>query len=174
MSDVPAYLVDTLRGLAGADNVTNATALLIDAQDGLRVINEPEQIAYLEWASCHVSDGVKRLLSELQPGMTEHEAVALLALERHAAVVPLDADRWAAREIRPAFTLRQNDRARRHVHHGLRHLGRADVSRRLPRRGRERAAASRSATTSTAWSRPISRQSRSGSRRSASARPAAR
>ena len=78
MSDMPAYIVDTIREACGADNVVNATGLLIDAQDGLRVINEPEQIAYLEWAASHVSDGVRRLLWELQPGMTEHDAVALL------------------------------------------------------------------------------------------------
>jgi len=78
MSDTPAYIVDTLRGLAGAKNVVNGTHVLIDSQDGLRVINEPEQIAYLEWAACHVSEGVKRLIRELRPGMTEHEAVSLL------------------------------------------------------------------------------------------------
>jgi Xaa-Pro aminopeptidase len=78
MTDVPAYLVDTIRGTAGSGNVTNETGLLIDSQSGLRVINEPEQIAYLEWAACHVSDGVQRLLQELRPGMTEHDAVALL------------------------------------------------------------------------------------------------
>ncbi len=78
MTDVPAYIVDTVRGMCGPDRVTNATGLLIDAQDGLRVINEPEQIAYLEWAACHVSNGVRRLLWDLRPGMSEHDAVALL------------------------------------------------------------------------------------------------
>ena len=78
MSDVPAYIVDTVRATCGADNVSNVTGLLNDAQGGLRVINEPEQIAYLEWAACHVSDGVRRLLFNLEPGMTEHEAVSLL------------------------------------------------------------------------------------------------
>src|SRR5689334_247503 len=78
MSDAPAYVVDTLRDLARPENVVNATPLLNDAQDGLRVVNEPEQIAYLEWAACHVSEGVKRLIRELRPGMTEHEAVSLL------------------------------------------------------------------------------------------------
>ena len=78
MTDVPAYIVDTVRQLAGAAHVDNATRLLIDPQDGLRVINELEQLAYLEWAACHVSDGVKRLLRNVRPGMTEHEAVALL------------------------------------------------------------------------------------------------
>jgi Xaa-Pro aminopeptidase len=79
MSDLPAYLVDALRGIVGASgSVENATDLLIDAAGGLRVINEVEQLAAFEWASCHTSQGVRRLLHGLRPGMTEHEAVALL------------------------------------------------------------------------------------------------
>lgn len=58
--------------------MTNAAGLLIDAQDGLRVINEADQLAYLEWAACHVSEGVKRLIEGLEPGLTEHNAVRLL------------------------------------------------------------------------------------------------
>lgn len=77
-SDVPSYLVDQMRSLAGPGNVTNATDLLIDAQDGLRVINEVEQLAMLEWAACQTSGGVKQLLFGLRPGMTEQQAVALL------------------------------------------------------------------------------------------------
>ena len=56
-----------------------ATDLLIDAADGLRVINEVEQLAALEYAACQTSDGVRRLLTGLVPGMTEREAVRLLA-----------------------------------------------------------------------------------------------
>ena len=79
MSDLPAYLVDELRILVGASgSVENATDLLIDAADGLRVINEVEQFAAFEWASCHTSQGVRRLLRGLRPGMTEREAVRLL------------------------------------------------------------------------------------------------
>ena len=79
MSDLPAYLVDELRDLVGPSGaVENATDLLIDAGDGLRVINELEQLAAFEWASCQTSGGVKRLLNGLRPGMTEREAVALL------------------------------------------------------------------------------------------------
>jgi len=78
-SDVPAYLVDELRGLvASRGSVENATGLLIDPADGLRVINEVEQLAAFEWASCHTSQGVRNLLRELEPGMTEQEAVRLL------------------------------------------------------------------------------------------------
>ena len=79
MSDLPAYLVDELRVLAGpTGTVENATDILIDAADGLRVINEVEQLAALEWASCHTSQGVRHLLHGLRPGMTERQAVSLL------------------------------------------------------------------------------------------------
>jgi hypothetical protein len=78
-SDLPAYLVDELRRLAGqGGTVENATDILIDAADGLRVINEVEQLAAFEWASCHTSQGVRQLLHGLRPGMTERQAVALL------------------------------------------------------------------------------------------------
>ena len=79
MSDLPAYLVDTLRDATGdVSLVRNATGLLVDAADGMRVINEVEQLAMLEWAACQTSEGVRRLLFGLRPGMTEQEAVALL------------------------------------------------------------------------------------------------
>jgi hypothetical protein len=78
-SDVPAYLVDELRRLAGTTGaVENATDLLIDAADGLRVINEVEQLAFLEHAASRTSRGVRDLLIGLRPGMTEREAVGLL------------------------------------------------------------------------------------------------
>ncbi len=49
---MPAYLVDALRASVGASgSVENATGLLIDAGDGLRVINEVEQLAAFEWAA---------------------------------------------------------------------------------------------------------------------------
>ena len=77
--EAPAFIVDELRRLTGpAGLVENATGLLIDAADGLRVINEVEQLAAFEYAACQTSDGVRRLLFGLRPGMTESEAVRLL------------------------------------------------------------------------------------------------
>ena len=77
--DIPSFLADALRETVGSGgSVVNAVDLLIDPASGLRVINEIEQIAYFEHASCVTSSGVRRLLGELQPGMTEQEAVALL------------------------------------------------------------------------------------------------
>ena len=78
--DAPAYLVDELRSLVGASGaVVNATGLLIDAATGLRVVNEVEQLAFMESAACRTSTGVLRLLRGLRPGLSEREAVALLA-----------------------------------------------------------------------------------------------
>ncbi len=77
--EAPAFLVDAIRALTGPNGIVhNATGLLIDAADGLRVINEAEQLAAFEYAACQTSQGVSNLLFGLRPGMTEREAVRLL------------------------------------------------------------------------------------------------
>jgi hypothetical protein len=77
--EVPAFIVDELRRLTGSGGlVENANDLLVDPQDGLRVINDVDQVAAFEHASTRTSSGVRRLLEGLRPGMTEGEAVALL------------------------------------------------------------------------------------------------
>jgi hypothetical protein len=76
--EVPAYLVDALRGMAARGIVENAGHLLTDPGDGLRVINEVEQLAAFEYAACRTSQGVRQLLFGLRPGMRESEAVGLL------------------------------------------------------------------------------------------------
>ncbi len=73
--DVPAFIADALRSLAGEDRVRNATHLFMDAVDGLRVVNEAAQLAAFEYAACHTSSGVRRLVENLRPGLGEHEAV---------------------------------------------------------------------------------------------------
>jgi hypothetical protein len=77
--EAPSFLVDALRTLVGPSGlVENATDLLVDTADGLRVINEPAQIAAFEHASCETSNGIRDLLFGLRPGLREREAVALL------------------------------------------------------------------------------------------------
>jgi hypothetical protein len=77
--EAPSYLVDEARRLVGeAGVVANAASLVIDPGDGLRVINEPDQLAAFEFASCRTSQGVRNVLFGLRPGMTEREAVRLL------------------------------------------------------------------------------------------------
>ncbi len=77
--DLPSFLADQLRATAGPTGaVANVVDLLIDPADGLRVINEVDQLAAFEYAACQTSQGVRRLLFGLRPGMTEQEAVQLL------------------------------------------------------------------------------------------------
>lgn len=77
--ELPAFLVDEVRALVGpSGSAENAGDLLIDAADGLRVVNEVEQLAVFEDAASRTSQGVRDLLFGLRPGMTEREAVRLL------------------------------------------------------------------------------------------------
>jgi hypothetical protein len=79
MLDVPSFLADELRQLVGSTgSVDNANDLLIDAADGLRVINELEQLAAMEAAACTTSSGVRSVIDGLRPGLRERDAVALL------------------------------------------------------------------------------------------------
>ena len=121
---------------AAAARSTNANGLLIDPADGLRIINDVDQLAAFEHASCQTSDGVRRLLAGLRARDDRGRGGPAPALERHAAVVPPDADRRAAGRVRAAQPRRPADRARRAVHDGVRHLGRADLPGRLGGRGR--------------------------------------
>ncbi len=77
--ELPAFIVDTLRDMVGAEGVVeNAGSLMMDAADGLRVINEVEQLAAFEYAACQTSNGVKQVLFGLRPGMSERDAVGRL------------------------------------------------------------------------------------------------
>jgi hypothetical protein len=72
--DLPSYIVDVLRSLAGDPaRVRNATALFMHPSDGLRVVNEPEQIAQFEFAAIRTSEGVKSALAHLREGVAERE-----------------------------------------------------------------------------------------------------
>ena len=77
--EAPAFLVDELRRAAAGGLVENATDLFIDPAAGLRVVNEVDQLAGFEWAACQTSQGVRRVLTSLRPGMTERECARLLA-----------------------------------------------------------------------------------------------
>lgn len=77
--EAPAFIVDTLRAIAGpGGRVVNANALFMDPSTGMRAINEIDQIAQFEYANCHTSEAIRRVLFGLRPGMTETEAVSRL------------------------------------------------------------------------------------------------
>ena len=72
--DLPAYVVDLLRELVGdGGSVTNATGILMNVEDGLRLINEPDQIRLFEYAACVSSNGIMSLLRNVRPGVREDD-----------------------------------------------------------------------------------------------------
>ncbi|MDX1521553.1 MAG: hypothetical protein R3264_07990 [Anaerolineae bacterium] len=75
--ELPAYLVDRLRYLAGWDNVTNATALFMHPQTGLRAHCSAAEIAYFEYTNVLASEGMKRMLFGLREGMSDYEVIQL-------------------------------------------------------------------------------------------------
>jgi hypothetical protein len=75
--ELPAYLVDSLRHLAGWDNVTNATALFMHPQTGLRARCSAAEIAYFEYTNVLASEGLKRMLFGLREGVSDYEVIQL-------------------------------------------------------------------------------------------------
>jgi len=71
--DVPAYLADTARELAGFKHVRNATSLFINPDTGLRTFCSPAEIAWMEYANILASEGMRRMLFNLREGMTDLE-----------------------------------------------------------------------------------------------------
>jgi Xaa-Pro aminopeptidase len=78
--EVPSYIVDTIRRMAGKENVANANALLLHPTKGIRAVNDVDQLARFEYVGTYTSQSLRDVLFGLRPGMTEHEAVRLMNL----------------------------------------------------------------------------------------------
>jgi creatinase/prolidase-like protein len=79
--DLPSFIADTLRSLAGAGGaVVNAADLLMNPSDGLRAVNEADQLAAFEFAATFTSQGLRNVLQGIEPGMTELQAARLMGM----------------------------------------------------------------------------------------------
>lgn len=78
-TELPAYIVDTLRDLIGsAGKVVNAGYIMMNPVDGLRSVSSLDELAGYEFAACHTSEAVKRVVLNARPGMSEYEAASHL------------------------------------------------------------------------------------------------
>ncbi len=76
---VPAFVVRVLSRIVGArGNLIDVTPVLMHPVHGLRARNSAAQIAAFEWAACHASNTVQRVLRGVRPGMREADAAAQL------------------------------------------------------------------------------------------------
>jgi hypothetical protein len=73
--ETPHYLVETLRGFG---RVENAADVFMNPRDGLRAINDVDELAGYEYAACRTSSAIRRLIEGVRPGMTEIEASRLM------------------------------------------------------------------------------------------------
>ena len=77
--ELPAYIVDEMRSLVGSSgSVINAGSLMMNPEDGLRSASSIDELARCEFAACHTSEAVKRVILNTRPGMREYEAAQAL------------------------------------------------------------------------------------------------
>ncbi len=74
--DLPSFIVDTLREISGWDRVINVTDIFMHADYGLRTFCTPSEIAYFEYANILASEGMKRMIMNMNEGMTDFEVMA--------------------------------------------------------------------------------------------------
>ncbi|HEY3741006.1 MAG TPA: hypothetical protein VGL53_14235 [Bryobacteraceae bacterium] len=72
--ELPAYIVDTLRGLTS--NVVNSTAIFQHPDTGLRSFCSAQEIAAFEYSNAVVSNGMWRMTRAIRLGMTDFELAA--------------------------------------------------------------------------------------------------
>ncbi len=79
--DLPEFIARAVREVAGeTGRVVNATDLFINPADGLRTINDVDQLAVFEFVATYASQGLRNVMFGLRPGMTEMQAARLMAI----------------------------------------------------------------------------------------------
>ncbi|MGL4488602.1 MAG: M24 family metallopeptidase, partial [Rhizobiaceae bacterium] len=76
--ETPHFLVETLRSFG---TVKNAAMLFMNPQDGLRVINEVDQLASFEVAATRSSNAVRRVIQSVKPGVSEYQSLTEMRLD---------------------------------------------------------------------------------------------
>jgi Creatinase/Prolidase N-terminal domain len=76
--ETPHFLVETLRSFG---TVKNAALLFMQPENGLRCINEVEQLAAFEVAATRTSNAILRVIHSIQPGMSEYQALTAMQLD---------------------------------------------------------------------------------------------
>lgn len=77
--EIPSYIVDTLRSVVGErGRVANAGTVFMNPENGFRAICSIDELAKFEFAACHTSSAVKRVIHNTRPGMQEYAAARAL------------------------------------------------------------------------------------------------
>lgn len=68
--DVPSFIVDSVRSIAGEENVVNAAAVFI-GENGARTTNNANELAHYEFAAALASDCVLDAMDVMEEGVSE-------------------------------------------------------------------------------------------------------
>lgn len=80
-SDIPEFITTEIRKLIGpSGSLVNAASVLMNPRDGLRAINDADQLTMFEFSATFTSQGVRNVLAAIEPGMTELAAARLLGM----------------------------------------------------------------------------------------------
>ena len=96
---------------APSGDVVNSTRMFMNPSDGLRAVNEVDQLAAFEFSATYSSQALRNVLFGVQPGMTEIEAARLMQLtgRPNAAHIMLSGGKHAAYGL-PSPGLRKLER----------------------------------------------------------------
>ena len=75
--ETPHFLVEALRQFG---TVVNIADHFMNPRDGLRAINDVDQLACFEFAATHTSQAIRNAISNIKPGMTEFDVVKLMQI----------------------------------------------------------------------------------------------
>ncbi len=76
--DIPSFIADAARNIAGYGNVENATDLFMHPGYGFRSVVSVDEIAIFEYSNIKASEAVKRILFGLKAGMTDHDVAKFI------------------------------------------------------------------------------------------------
>lgn len=80
--DLPSFIVDALRDFVGEQGaLTNATGVLISPEEGIRTLNNANEIAHYEYGATLAGAAIFDALQAIDVGKREREIGALLARE---------------------------------------------------------------------------------------------
>jgi len=71
--EIPSYIADSVRELAGRERVVNATSIFMEPDKGLRTFASPYEIAFFEYTNILASEGVKNVLLHIEEGIQDYE-----------------------------------------------------------------------------------------------------
>ena len=79
--DLPSYIADNLRELAGREHVINVNDIFMHPGYGLRSFCTATDIAYFEYTNAKASEALKRMIFGLREGMIDYSVVELARMD---------------------------------------------------------------------------------------------